>query len=83
MAESIFLYTDDGGQRNLHLDALHAAIFSIFETRDIDQIALEDLDLSLLPGKSASGKCSQKPLVDTVPSNFSLQMVSLQLTDLR
>ncbi|KAM3171901.1 hypothetical protein ACTXT7_015637 [Hymenolepis weldensis] len=76
-AECKILYTDDGRQYTLQLFALHAGVLSIFETRDVDQMVMEDLRLNLTPIKSASAdrpevKCDEeeivknavKPLVD-------------------
>lgn len=71
MAESKLLYTNDGRQYILQLTALHAATFSLFESRDVDQMTLGALRLNLL-GESAVKdpegdeivKKAVKPLVD-------------------
>ncbi|VUZ47450.1 unnamed protein product, partial [Hymenolepis diminuta] len=76
-AECKILYADDGRQYTLQLFGLHAGVLSLFETRDVDQMTLEDLRLNLMPVKSVSAdrsevKCDEeeivkkavKPLVD-------------------
>ncbi|VDL61481.1 unnamed protein product [Hymenolepis diminuta] len=71
MAESRLLYTKDGRQYILQLTALHAATFSLFESRDVDRMTLGALRLNLL-GESAVAdpegdeivKKAVKPLVD-------------------
>nr|CDS27998.1 Cullin 2 [Hymenolepis microstoma] len=71
MAESKLHYTDDGRQYSVHLTALHAATFTLFQSRKVDQMSLGALRLNLL-GESVVEdseadeilKKAVKPLVD-------------------
>ncbi|VDO04941.1 unnamed protein product [Rodentolepis nana] len=71
MVESKLHYTDDGRQYILQLTALHAATFSLFELRDVDQMSLGALRLNLFgesvvedPETDEILKKAVKPLVD-------------------